>query len=511
MGNLVTDFILWMASLLKNEAVPGLVALMLFMALVILSVKWFKQTQRKQLALSFLIKQIASTNRTNFAQKLPSIDKAVSKESADEYQKAISQAWIQFRDTNVTTSANNEKQQIINNTIRPSIFFNIDDLNFGSENYRIAPAMFVSIGLLLTFLGLISALSAMTGLDSSVSSALEDLLTIASAKFIMSLAGLFCSIIFSILMNHGITKTNHQLHELNGLIESRMPFISLEAIAVQQLETTKDSRYHFRQIGIDMVAELVKPLEQVPEAVATAVNQALAPVMHQVGQMGTDGVSDMIKDLSWRLSGEVDRALTQATDRFAGAGDQISKYSENLDENAMRMRHEIESTVSKLADVVGDLQEGMAESIAQTNFALNKGTKQMLEAMNVTLENIRISTDEGAKSIATAAKLLKLAAQDINQGIENAATHGASTVADQFETMGAHISAATKVVSQSINDQLLESLRNMTNEIRTVTLLVEQTVHDLQQVVQSIQDEAMATGRNAIAMQKVMQSNLDQG
>lgn len=509
MGTLVTEFILWMASLLKNEAVPGLVALLLVIALIAISIRWYLQTHKKHQALSFLIKQISSTTRLNFAQKLTDIDKLVIKADANKYQKTISQAWTQFRDTNIITK--NEKQPVINNTVRPSLFFNLDDLDFGADNYKIAPAMFVSIGLLLTFLGLISALSAMTGLDSSVSSALEDLLTIASAKFIMSLVGLFCSIVFSIIMNQGISKTNQQLHELNSLIESRMPFISLESIAVQQLENSKDSRYHFRQIGIDMVSELVKPLEQVPEAVANAVNKALAPVMHQVGQMGTDGVSDMIKDLSWRLSGEVDRALTQATDRFAGAGDQISKYSQNLDENAMRMRHEIESSVSRLAEVVSNLQEGMAESIAQTNFALNKGTKQMLEAMNITLENIRISTDEGAKSIATAAKLLKLAAQDINQGIENAATKGASTVADQFETMGAHIGAATKVVSQSINEQLLESLRNMTNEIRTVTLLVEQTVHDLQQVVQNIQDEAMATGRNAIAMQKVMQSNLEQG
>jgi len=55
--------------------------------------------------------------------------------------------------------------------------------------WRVVPGLFVSIGLPLTFLGLISALNQM-GMTGNDTNAMRDLMTIASAKFIMSLAGL---------------------------------------------------------------------------------------------------------------------------------------------------------------------------------------------------------------------------------------------------------------------------------------------------------------------------------
>jgi hypothetical protein len=85
----------------------------------------------------------------------------------------------------------------VRNTVRPSVFFNIEDLGYGPGFLRILPGMFVSIGLALTFLGLIAALHQMS--DGQITSAtMQDLLKIASAKFIMSLTGLVCSIVLTI-------------------------------------------------------------------------------------------------------------------------------------------------------------------------------------------------------------------------------------------------------------------------------------------------------------------------
>ena len=73
--------------------------------------------------------------------------------------------------------------------------------------WRQLPALFVSIGLLLTFLGLVAALeqtAQLLGSDSTDATAtvrgLTTLLNIASAKFIMSLAGLACSIVFTVVL-----------------------------------------------------------------------------------------------------------------------------------------------------------------------------------------------------------------------------------------------------------------------------------------------------------------------
>lgn len=78
--------------------------------------------------------------------------------------------------------------------MRPSQFFNLEDLHFGGGLSRVLPGLFVTVGLFLTFLGLFSALHAMNTAEGVSEEAMTNLLTVASAKFIMSLTGLACSI-----------------------------------------------------------------------------------------------------------------------------------------------------------------------------------------------------------------------------------------------------------------------------------------------------------------------------
>ena len=90
---------------------------------------------------------------------------------------------------------------ILRNSVRPSAFFNIEDLGFSAGFWRYVPSLFVSVGLLLTFMGLVSALELIVPARGEVigSDQLGTLLTVASAKFIMSLTGLLCSILFTLV------------------------------------------------------------------------------------------------------------------------------------------------------------------------------------------------------------------------------------------------------------------------------------------------------------------------
>ena len=150
---------------------------------------------------------------------------------------------------------------ILRNSVRPSLFFNADDLGFSPGFWRIVPGLFVTVGLFLTFLGLISALNSMDLSADKVQGSLKALLTIASAKFIMSLTGLFCSIAFTIALRLGISRVETEIHALCGAIEKRLAFISLEALSVEQLAAIREQREHFRMIGLELVAELGGPSE----------------------------------------------------------------------------------------------------------------------------------------------------------------------------------------------------------------------------------------------------------
>jgi hypothetical protein len=182
-------------------------------------------------AVSWLLRLLKGTgDQAGFSAGIDKFGHQVDMEGVVGSRRALSAAWGKYRETLV---AHNEGGRVIfRNTVRPSVFFNADDLHFSVGNWRIVPGLFVSIGLFLTFLGLISALSSMDLAADKITGALRDLLTIASAKFIMSLTGLFCSIIFTIVLRSRMSKVEEELHLLCGELENRLTFISLEDLAV---------------------------------------------------------------------------------------------------------------------------------------------------------------------------------------------------------------------------------------------------------------------------------------
>ena len=237
--------------------------------------------------------------------------------------------------------------------MRPSAFFNIEDLGFSAGFWRYVPSLFVSVGLLLTFMGLVSALVSIVPARGEVigSDQLGTLLTVASAKFIMSLTGLLCSILFTLVLRIGIARAETASHQVANEIEGRLSFISLEYLAMEQLSgVAREQREHFRRIGMELVAELGRPLrEDIPRAIASGIETAMAPLLAQVGKAGTEGVGALVQDLSSRFTSDVSPALSSASDRLSEAGDRISQLSERMDSSSTRVGQELDGAVSQIA------------------------------------------------------------------------------------------------------------------------------------------------------------------
>ena len=196
-GLAVRNIVLYLASLLKLEAAPGLATLVLLCALIVGLIFFLAANARRRQAIAWLRQHIEqATDKDALAANIDVVSASIEAEASSAPRRQIAEAWKEYRATLITHEA--DGQIFIRNAVRPSIFFNADDLNFGPGFWKVVPGLFVTIGLFLTFLGLISALSSMDLTADKVQNSLRDLLTIASAKFIMSLTGLFCSIIFTI-------------------------------------------------------------------------------------------------------------------------------------------------------------------------------------------------------------------------------------------------------------------------------------------------------------------------
>src|SRR5579885_2033890 len=110
-----------------------------------------------------------------FAKQVDQVERAILR------TRLLRHAWNQFKDTLIFPDHDIEGEPLaIRNTARPQDYFNSADAGLHFRFYRALPNLFVGIGLLLTFVGLVSALYFATkgieGADiTQTQSALRDL------------------------------------------------------------------------------------------------------------------------------------------------------------------------------------------------------------------------------------------------------------------------------------------------------------------------------------------------
>ncbi|WP_145483575.1 hypothetical protein [Yersinia rohdei] len=530
-GVLVRNGILHIASILKNDAAPGYVTILLVAALCIIVVRWRKLVKRRLTALGSINAIIAKTPEDEFSSHVTNVDASIAALNVTEEQQNVAEAWKEYRETHIVDDQ--DGKLVVRNAVRPSQFFNLDDLHFTQGFWRIVPGLFVTVGLSLTFLGLISALNSMsTSLDDGGSAALEGLLTIASAKFIMSLTGLCCSIVFTIGLRSGTSQLEKTVHSLNSLIEKRLTFISLEDLSIRQLKATIESREHFRKLGLEMVAEIGRPLrEDLPRAISESISSAITPVIEKVSRLGNDGVGEMVQSLSSRFSEDVGRALTQASDRISLAGDQIKLLAERMDQSSGKMGNEMESAIGRLGHAVETLREGMSQTAETATSAFNQGAENLLATMNSTLQGIKDNTGDGARAMGEAAADMKAAALGIRTEMETAAKQGAEAaqarmsesasqasdaigqaathILSAFGNTAGEITKATETMTQNASSQLLSPLSTIAEKLEGVMGMLDETSTALRRASDGIKEGAIASENASGSFRSSAQSLTD--
>lgn len=446
------DIVLNLAGLFKEEYVPGAVTLALLILLGIAVVSFGLTSGRRWRALVWLRREMETAgDAVSFARSVDDIQHKISEGAKSASRRSVRDAFDEFRGTCIT--ALDDANPVLCNSIRPGHFFNTEDLGFSVGFWRIVPGLFVTVGLFFTFLGLISALSSMDLSAGKVEASLSDLLTIASAKFIMSLTGLLCSILFTLVLRIGIGQIDATLHRLCRTIEQRVSFISLEDIAGQQLQATLGQREYLKTLGFELIAELGRPLrEDIPAAISASISSAMAPLLNQVSQMGTDSVGSLVNDLSSRFSNDVGNALAKASDRLVQAGDRIGGLADRMDQSSGRMGSEMEAAVARLTQALDNLQQTMGVAVNETSGVFNAGAEQLLAVMNQTLEGIRDNTAEGARAMSAASAELRASAETFRTELERAAKDGTDAARARMEATSSEASGAIDAAARGVLD-----------------------------------------------------------
>lgn len=485
-GTFVQEWVLKGASLLKNPASPGFVSLLLFVIFVGV-VWWFWQSTKAQLnAIQWLTDLIRGQDE-GFSKTIDALTATVNSEASTKQREALASAWRNYRQTLVPYEHDDEI--IYRSSLRAAQFLSPEELGFSAGFWRIVPGLFVSVGLFLTFVGLVAALDSMAG-ESIGSETMAALLSIASAKFIMSLTGLLLSIFFTLFLRWRLWRIDNAAHQLCTDIDERLTFISLEELAAEQLSATREQREHFRKIGLELVAELGRPLrEELPATISSSISGAIAPLIERVQQTGVENINGMVKDLSTQFSEEVGAALATASNRLVEAGDKISELTERMDRSSGQMGAEMESAIARLSQAVDDLRSTMKLAAEDAGGAFAQGAEHLLAAMNNTLEGIKANTAEGARAMSDAAQAMVEAAGSVRTEMEGAAkeagklaTEGVGSVAiaagSAIETAGRGVMSALESTTDEVTQVASDVSHKVTHDVLVPLSQMAEQLHE---------------------------------
>ena len=507
--------ILELAALLTGEGAPGAVSLLLLVALFLVSLRYWWTVRRFRIAIRSAREVFAEWKGSKFTgAAVLKIDRSFHAfGSRPGPWRRLATAWTEFRETTVDPDPE-LKTGSLRNTARPDAFFSREELGMEHRMWRQIPGLFVSVGLLLTFFGLVAALEQTSRIldsaanDSNVTEGLKTLLRIAGAKFIMSLTGLFSSIAFTLLLRLIGNRLDRDLRALCAAIEDGCDFLSEQSVLREMLEQSREQTARLQAFGTELVAQIARPLrEDLPQAIGTAVEKAMEPVARDISRGTGEGMAAVAGEVGDRLAGGVQEAVDAMNRTIGEVRSSLETVADRLDRSSGTMSGRVDEAVEALAGQIGELETRMALASATTAKALVEGSETLLQRMNETLEAIRTNTAEGAKRIEAASRAMAEAAAGLSQTVHATLADAADTsgreIAAAGETMAAAIAASTERIDRNLigsMNELVERIDGLGERVTSASTRLERHAGAVERSAEIVELSNMGLGRSAEAM-----------
>jgi hypothetical protein len=371
-----------------------------------------------------------------FSAKYDEIDRAFS--SVDLGGEQLAYAWREFQESIVR----GERGTVVRNTVRPIQYFartapSQAQLAFWSN-------MFVGIGLVLTFLGIVVALNkAGAGLNGNLDQAklaLTQLLAVAGAKFSTSIAGVSASLLLRYSERRNSRECQDLIDELCELLERGLLYVPPQRLAVEQLDIQSQQLAQLKQFNTDLALQIGERF-QVAIAPVTAslgmLNENIASMSEGLGQGAAKAVAE--------ASGGELRALGQT---LANLGEQLSSMGSTVGASGNEAAQQIRLAGADFAQAAADIRGAFERLSLQVD---GMGDKLLTQA--------QAASEAQSEALRRAGEISESAQQAASQSISGAvqALSGAAVAASsEFQTGLGKALAEGAAASQEVFKAALE-------------------------------------------------------
>ena len=321
-------------------------------------------------------------------------DRLNSASSALDKNPVLGQAWLQYR---ATIREDPKHTGAFVNLVDPRTWFAPERLpGIGYEKWASAFAgIFLTVGLLFTFVGLSAALlrESHGGADAlSLREAINGILNISSASFITSIAGIIYFVLWTLIACWFSSSQHHAAAKFAAAVQALTTMMAPEVVLVDQLLAAQDQADLIRTLADDVAvtfeARLTAVLAHRLDALPTKMDEAVRMVTAAIEGMGTRIAGELYQKendaVVEALKGAVEE-LRNSRGGIGGSGNDfgacIALAAGTIRNSVTRMTNTIEQELSDLEGGIHRVNEASdksAPSISSVGKELAKGTPEAL-------------------------------------------------------------------------------------------------------------------------------------
>jgi hypothetical protein len=495
-----------------------IVAPLLFLPLMLgaAGVLWLRASVRVRPFLAAARSRVAALRKAVGDSDDPMVEKIAFAESIGEVGAAMGlasrgaaplvRAWQEFQE-----SLPDETETPIRCTTRPAPYFlrslpRHKDLIFWSN-------AFVGIGLILTFLGIVVALNATAhGMREGASvqesqGALRDLLTIASAKFFSSIAGLAASLMLRFADYRMNKSTERVVAAICDLLDRGLLYVSPQLMAVRQLDELKRQSTQLEKFNTDLAMSIGEQVGQQFQAVMAPMQSSLGTLSSSMETM-SDRLSERFgegaaKAIESASGGEL-RALGHTLEALRAELEGLSRHVQGSGEDAARQIRAAGTDFARAAEDIRGAFSGLTGQVGEMGRTLVDDTAtartRQIELLDATVSGLEAANAKTAEVMAGAVDALRSA--------------GVSVASDLQEQVGAAMTGAAReaegVIRTAINESgvafagagksMVDAVEVAAARISSLAAAIEKSERGASSAAEAFQDSADGARSAAVAI-----------
>lgn len=460
-GESVLGFVAPVFTLFKEDGFAPFLAFAMFVFTVLLAaVVYFIFILPGKRSLSNLLARINDVkSQTDFATRFNEVDDVFSKTFV------LRHGWEEFCETLIKPEQEG-KLHVIRNTIRPSFYLNTNETEsrLHLKILHFVSNLLVGVGLLLTFIGLVAALTFATcGISDHVTGALakvctgggggqldaaiKDLLHAASLKFWTSVSGLGCSIILRIFYEIQHSDIKKLLHEINAGLERGLQFVTPEYLAIENLREAQEQSATMKRFSTDLAMSLADKIQDGFAAALSPVQESLKDIGNRI----TGGIGDAIQ-------GAAGSEMQQLASNMGGIVESLNASRAEMDGMGTTFRMAMSEAAEALKSASGEASTEMSQKMQEVMLSLGEGSRKQAEMFDESMKRLSSVMDDAGQAaggtVQQAANNMASGMNGISDGVRDAAT----TMAERMT----NLSSVLQIIEDKMNThvQMLDALTN---------------------------------------------------